>query len=560
MSVNLRDATHGRPVASDRSAVAESHQTLEYSNAHTSLAVTGDHYAQQQQQQQQQQPASSRKRSVVSSVVDQFAAYTTAEGVGDHDRNLAVISKQEELHSGSVYSKRFRLSTEAVSEDALTRQVVSPQGNVACDRAAEVQQPPSSQPHPQTFQPSALVQHLTSDMVSAQPHTSSVIQHGPSIISGPGQVQAQVSSDQLTLSEQEAVVRFLSSRSDISQQLGEDNVSVTLLPRTDISMETGEEMQVSSEQTIHLMGEEAQVVSQHILAGEEGVVISAHAVQEYTGEEGQLLAEGQVISEAAVQEYQGEDGQPLTEQAIQDYQGQQEVVLEDSVQEYASEEGQIILEQAPQDFQGEEGQVVEEVVVESGDLLQDVEVAACETVECSLLPQTYCSSPEDAQALSAADADVGVDPDPDPDAALKTMASQWVAQQYAETPLDAATAQQFAAVLQERMYGGRGSSPGTQPQQDVGYENSQVYVQQVDADMVYISQATGQELVVETSSANGGVAVDSPGSSGGGGDAGGGGDGQEGQTSVLLPQTYCSSPTPPPPQQSPPPPSSSSSS
>lgn len=42
----------------------------------------------------------------------------------------------------------------------------------------------------------------------------------------------------------------------------------------------------------------------------------------------------------------------------------------------------------------ESGDVVEEVVVSAGDLLQDVDVAACETVECSLLPQTYCSSPE----------------------------------------------------------------------------------------------------------------------------------------------------------------------
>ncbi|KAL8565379.1 hypothetical protein ACOMHN_029074 [Nucella lapillus] len=44
--------------------------------------------------------------------------------------------------------------------------------------------------------------------------------------------------------------------------------------------------------------------------------------------------------------------------------------------------------------EGEEMMVEEEVIVQSGDLLQDVDVAACETVECSLLPQTYCSSPE----------------------------------------------------------------------------------------------------------------------------------------------------------------------
>jgi hypothetical protein len=33
------------------------------------------------------------------------------------------------------------------------------------------------------------------------------------------------------------------------------------------------------------------------------------------------------------------------------------------------------------------------------------------------------------------------------------MASQWAAEHYAQAPLDAATAQQFAAVLQQRMYG-----------------------------------------------------------------------------------------------------------
>lgn len=224
--------------------------------------------------------------------------------------------------------------------------------------------------------------------------------------------------------------------------------------------------------------------------------------------------------EAAVQflAVQGEDGQACEELAEENV--MVTILPETNMEVEVGEEMLVDSAHTLQHLSGEDGEVAEEVVVDTGDLLQDVEVAACETVECSLLPQTYCSSPEDSHTMPS-----------EADSALQSMASRWAAQQYAEAPLDAATAQQFAAVLQERMYG-RSGSPSSHDQQrcvqEGGYDQQgEVYMQPCsDASAVYITtqpQTAGQELVVETS-----AAADSP---------------QQGQDQAsLLPQTYCSSP------------------
>ena len=387
----------------------------------------------------QEEPSPSRKRSAMSSVSGQsYQDHYGIETVEDREKGCIVQAlsghsgRQEEMQTGTMLAKRIRPSGKLSSEEQeVAPMVLDPQAEINYQGVVDDQQLHLVEDHLNTLQHSALVQHLTSDKVSSRVHSSSVIQRGPNATHMLSHAE-QASSD--NLEDHEAVAHFLPESGDNRQlsddaqsQLTEENVTVTLLPQTDVEVEVREEMQVESAHTLQHLSEE-------------------------------------------------------------------------------------------------EGQVVEEVVVDTGDLLQDVEVAACETVECSLLPQTYCSSPEDSQTLPN-----------HADTALQSMASQWAAQQYAETPLDAATAQQFVSALQERMYG-HSSSPSTRDQQsqEASYEQQQeVYMQQcTDTSTIYVStqpQTTVQELVVETSAMTNSPSQPSKQTS-------------EDSQASLLPQTYCSSP------------------
>ncbi|XP_076471719.1 uncharacterized protein LOC143301365 [Babylonia areolata] len=337
--------------------------------------------------------------------------------------------------------------------------------------------------------------------------------------------------------------------------------------------------------TIHLTEEEAAQLSGHVLASEHGIHLSEQALAEQVcaaQQQQQQLSAGdvdvQLAAEQSIALYGANGGQQRTaEEEVMGMEkgGEAAVVVDENGQvvvrgglvertssaelptldSWGGEGEEVVLQGSGV---GEEEVMVEEVIVQSGDLLQDVDVAACETVECSLLPQTYCSSPEGGEEeevvedrggevmVEEARAVVVDGGGGEEEAALQSLASQWVRQQYAQgTPLDADTARQFVAVLQERMYGQQASSSTatTAPLQPPppAYQET-VYVQPCgDDETVYVSQTMeGGELVVETS-----VVTDPPPQPGDVDDDG------DAHTS-LLPQTYCSSPPPPPRAQSPP--------
>ena len=430
MSVNLRDPDHAHSLATDQNSIGVTGQSLEFGDGRSSMPVGGVQYL-------QEDPSSSRKRNAMSPVAGQsYQDHYSVQTVDDREKAHIVQAlpgqsgRQEELQTGMVFAKRLRPSSKMTSEEQeVATMVLEPQAGMNYHDVVDDQQLHLEEDHLSTLQHSALVQHLTSDKVSSRAQ-SSVIQRGPNATQMLSHSEPASSNN---FGDHEAVVHFLPQSEDSRQlsddaqsQLTEENVTVTLLPQTDVEVEVREEMQVEPAHTL-----------QHL---------------------------------------------------------------------------------------SEEGQVVEEVVVDTGDLLQDVEVAACETVECSLLPQTYCSSPEDSQALPS-----------HTDTALQSMASQWAAQQYAEAPLDAATAQQFVTVLQERLYG-HSSSPSTQDQQsqEASYEQQQeVYMQQcTDASTIYVTtqpQTAVHELVVETSAMANSPCQPSQQTS-------------EDSQASLLPQTYCSSP------------------
>lgn len=176
----------------------------------------------------------------------------------------------------------------------------------------------------------------------------------------------------------------------------------------------------------------------------------------------------------------------------------------------------------------EGGDVVEEVIVGAGDLLQDVEVAACETVECSLLPQTYCSSPEASRSPSGSAAH---------SPSLPSMAGEWAPQHYRTHYTGDGSVPQL--VLQEGLYSHTSSQSATSVDvTDVGHQQTEHYDGQQDEYQqhcpppAYITARPPTDNVAnasltDTNAALAGVSGDKADSSSQG---------------SLLPQTYCSSP------------------
>lgn len=213
---------------------------------------------------------------------------------------------------------------------------------------------------------------------------------------------------------------------------------------TNISPDISESQdQIEQALPLHLHGQEKQAASRghisSVIQRGPNMTSASHTVG-HAGTSGILVGQDgvvQFLSDGSPSQHMDDAdrvGTVLAQPQVEDVMamlphGQTEVVIgrASHVQYTDSSVDEEVLSSASLQHLTEDGGDVVEVVVGPGDLLQDVEVAACETVECSLLPQTYCSSPTASHSHSPS-------LDKDPAHSLPELTSHWPPASYQNSP------------------------------------------------------------------------------------------------------------------------------